>query len=191
MERGGNREGMIPPGHIADGPGRPSSRPLVRRSLAMGAACVPVGLIIGSIGDNLGPTDGPQTLWLYGAAAAFVTGYLVWRGMAAARPGFFRGAVAGAAAGVLGPAVCSVLMTAVGRVQDVLAGGTIGIELLAKALIVAIAMGGLSLYYAGWGTIPAGVLLGAVLGALQKRSALARPALARPAMKGNAPPPLT
>lgn len=175
MEQDSNRGAMIPPGHIPDGPGRPSLRPLVRRSLAMGAACVPVGVVIGAMGDNLGPPDGPRTLWLYGAAAAFVTGYLVWRGMVAARPGFFRGAVAGAAAGVLGPAVCSVFMTAVGRAQDVLAGGTIGIELVIKALIVAIAMGGLSLYYAGWGTIPAGVLLGAVLGVLQKRSARSAP----------------
>jgi hypothetical protein len=45
-----------------------------------------------------------------------------------------------------------------------------GPGLLFKGLAIAAGMGALSLFYAGWVTVPAGALLGAVLGELQKRS---------------------
>ncbi len=169
MERDSNLKGMPPSGHSADGVGGRLSRALSRRSLAMGAACAPAGLLVGAFADHLAPPDVARTMWLYGAAAAFATGYLVWRGMVAARPGLFRGAFAGAAAGVAAPAVCSVFISAVEGVQGILAGMPAGPGLLFKGLAIAAGMGALSLFYAGWVTVPAGAILGAVLGALQKR----------------------
>jgi hypothetical protein len=138
----------------------------------MGGICAPAGLVIGMFADRLGSPDGPGHMWLYGALAAFATGGLAWRALAAARPGIVRGAAAGAATGLLSPAVCSVLLSAVERARDILAGVPVGPGAAVKGFFLAVLMGLLSLYYAGWVTIPAGAALGAVLGALQKRRVL-------------------
>ncbi|MEF3696808.1 hypothetical protein [Desulfolutivibrio sp.] len=186
MEQSSDRGGMIPSGQITNGSGGRFARPLARRSLAMAAACAPAGLVVGAFADSLASPGAARTMWLYGAAAAFATGYVAWRSMVAARPGLFRGAVAGAAVGVVSPAVCSVFISAVEGVQGILAGMPAGPGLLFKSLAIAAGMGVFSLFYAGWATVPAGALLGAVLGVIQKRSRQVRPA-----REANGPPGLT
>jgi len=143
----------------------------VRRSLAMGAACAPAGLVVGVFADRLGAPDGPQVMWAYGLLAAFFTGFLAWRGLAAVRPGVLRGAVAGAVTGALSPAMCSVLMSAMERAQDALAGLPVGPGAVFKGFFLAVLMGLISLYYAGGVTVPVGAAIGAVLGAIQRRRA--------------------
>ncbi|NDY57985.1 hypothetical protein G3N56_14715 [Desulfovibrio sulfodismutans] len=175
MEQGSNRERMTPSGQLAGGTSGRTAPSLSRRSLAMAAACAPAGLVVGAFADSLASPGPAQTMWIYGAAAAFATGYVVWRSMVAARPGLFRGAVAGAAVGVAAPAVCSVFISAVEGVQGILAGMPAGPGLLFKSLAIAAGMGAFSLFYAGWATVPAGALLGAVLGALQRRSSRLAP----------------
>jgi hypothetical protein len=143
----------------------------VRRSLAMGAACAPAGLVVGAFADRLGAPDGPQVMWAYGLLAAFFTGFLAWRGLAAMRPGVLRGAAAGAVTGALSPATCSALMSAMERAQDALAGVPVGPGAAFKGLFLAVLMGLVSLYYAGGATVPLGAAIGAVVGAIQRRLA--------------------
>ena len=157
-----------------------------RRSLAVGGVCAPAGCAVGFSADRLAAPGTPYVMWFYGALAAFLTGWLLWRALAATRPGVVRGAVAGAFTGVLAPAVCSVILSVAARVQDVLAGAPVGPGAAVQGFFLAVLMGLLSLYYAGWVTVPLGAAIGAVAGALQKRRAL--PSLPdRSARPGGAP----
>ncbi len=149
----------------------------LKSSLFMGAACAGIGAIAGILVVNLASGEGYGWFLVAAPLAGFLTGGVSWRLLVAQRKkrSVLAGAFAGALAGAVSHYVCWYLVFAAAAACYALTGrctGSLGDPPanLLQALVGAAVYSGISLFFFGWFTIPAGGLLGAWLAWLQGRT---------------------
>ncbi|NPV78340.1 MAG: hypothetical protein HPY59_18445 [Anaerolineae bacterium] len=148
----------------------------LKSSLVMGVACAGVGAITGVLVVNVASGKGYGWFLVAAPLAGFLAGGTFWRLVAqrnkrSVLAGAFAGALAGTASHFLcwylvfaATAVCYALTS---RCTDSLGDPPAN---LLQALVGAAVYSGVSLFFFGWLTIPAGGLLGALLAWLQRRT---------------------
>ncbi len=155
---------------------KPASTPL-RRSFTMGKAYSVVGLLVGGFISCV--VDGEDWMWmfffLFAALAAFVAGSVLWLVFVAAKPSPGRGCVAGGLAGVVSHWLCWMFIivfwnftflsmnmptSSLGEAPMTFVEAPFGASIFTLW----------SLYIFGWVTVPAGAVIGLVLGYLQQKS---------------------
>ena len=149
----------------------------IKKSVLMGALCTPVGGLAGLWVAHMALGDGYIVFVFAAPVAAFLSGTLSWW-LFVVRPrrsNWFRGALAGSFAAVLGHLLCwYILLVGVyvwhSLSGETAAGGSAPMNPM-EAITAAGIYGAFSLLLIGWVTVPAGAMLGVLLGFMKKRSA--------------------
>ncbi|NJM11366.1 MAG: hypothetical protein HC889_05270 [Synechococcaceae cyanobacterium SM1_2_3] len=149
----------------------------IRKSAFMGVLCVPVGGLAGLWVAQFAVGDGYFVFVIAAPVAAFLSGTLSWW-LFVVRPrrsSWFRGALAGSFAAVLGHLLCWYILLVGAYVWHSLSGEAVAVGSAPmnpmEAITAAGIYGAFSLLLIGWVTVPAGAMLGVLLSFMKKRSA--------------------
>lgn len=144
----------------------------------MGGGCSIVGFLCGLYIQNVSISDDYSYFWLLAMISAFLTGSTIWwKLIEKAGPksivrgaSWIRGAIVGALAGVMGHYVCWYLVIVFFSFNNLFNG--ISADVMSRpplslltALIGALTFTPFSLVFVGFITIPAGALIGGIIGA--------------------------